>query len=232
VRVLTEYETDLVAGGWGSSGFFYEDIIINGYYLFFSWQELLWMSEPVPGEGGGGGGEAQAVQEPHETPCVETTLQSGISTTDANRAALAASNKIAEQDDETYEYSSIIWTLNGEVGFTTPYTDHRTDRVNWAGGIDGVPDDAVIVGIVHNHPDDPYVDDRIPSGAGAEDGVDWDRYNTLVNWNRDHDTAHDLPRGISVDRNMLLYVYSNQDSKTHVYDNTDKGQTNASCSLQ
>lgn len=233
MRVLTDYEVDLIAGGWGSSNDLGE-AAVYGYDFWFSWQDLLWWFGPIPGEGGGGGAgsEAELSPEPLETPCVETVFETGVSITDANRAALAASNQIAALNDETFEYSSIIYVLNGAVGFTSPYTDHLTDRVNWAGGIDAVPNGAVIIGIVHNHPDDPNVHDNIPSGAGQADGIDWTSFDQLVNWNRDHDNAHDLPRGITVDNNMLLYIYSNEDEKTHVYDKTDKGQTRPSCSLQ
>jgi hypothetical protein len=182
----------------------------------------------IPADGGGGGGYPDA----KPTPCVETTLStSSASLAEANRAALAASTAIAALNDETYEYSSIIFTLNGYVGFTNPYTDHNTIGVNWVGGLASVPDGAVIIGIVHNHPDDPAMVSTIPSGSGSLDGDDWRRYTELVNFNNDSDPRN-LPRGITVDQNMLLYIYSNEDHLTHVYDNTDKNQTQTSCSLQ
>ena len=165
-----------------------------------------------------------------ETPCVETTFAtSGATTASANDSALAAANAIAALNDETFEYSSIVYYSNGNMGFTSPWTNNLTDEVNWVGGLGSVPSGAVIVGIVHNHPDDPVMNDTIPSGGG-QDGQDWQSYSQLVNFNSDSNPQN-LPNGITVDPNMLLYIYSNQDNQTHVYDNTDKNQTSTSCSL-
>jgi hypothetical protein len=181
-------------------------------------------------------GNSPGALEPRDTPCVETTfLTPGISRTDANRAALAASNAIASKNDvQTFEWSSLIYAINGSVYYTTPNSDHLVDGVNWTSSdaLKQIPDGAVIIGVVHNHPDDPTITDTIPSGSGREGGDDWLSYDTLVNWNRRHDDAHDLPRGITVDPNMLLWIYSNEDSKTHVYDNTDKNQDTPTCTLQ
>jgi hypothetical protein len=223
MRMLSDHELDLVAGGWGSSDWWGE-AEIWGYSLFFSWQDLLWMSEPVPGEGGGSGGAAEPVQEPNATPCVETVFDTGVSTTDANRAALAAGNAIMARNFQTYEYSAIVWTYNGEVGYTDPYTDHLTGEVNLLGAISAVPDGAVIIGIVHNHPDDPIINDSYPSGAGSDPGGDWDAYDAIVGHTG-------LPRGITVDSNMLLWMVNAEDNKIRVYDKTDKNQTQASCSI-
>lgn len=224
MRILTDYELNLVSGGLTSSS---SDIIITGYYLDYDSADSSWYSYEIGSGGGGGGGDPQQVEEPNDTPCVETTfnLATNVTTHDANRAALAASNTIAALDDETYEYSSIVWALNGTVGYTEPYSQGLTDEVNWVGGLDRVPDGAIIIGVVHNHPDDPVVNDTIPSGSGREDGQDWSAYDQMVNYNG-------WPRSITVDSNMLVYIYSNEDSKTHVYDNTDKNQTSTSCSLQ
>jgi len=180
---------------------------------------------PAP-EGGGSG-----YPDPKDTPCVESTFSTpDVSLTEANRAALAASASIAALNDETYEYSSLVFTLNGYIGFTNPYTDGHFDDVNLLGSLASVPDGAVIIGTVHNHPDDPLMNDTIPSGGGSS-GQDWSAYNQLVNFNNDSNPQN-LPRGITVDQNALLYIYSNEDGKTHVYDNTDKNETATSCSLQ
>lgn len=227
MRLLTDLELSLIVGGTTSSEM--PGATVYGYLLDYDSADSSWYSYEI----GGGGGDPGATPEPLATPCVETTLANGVSTTDANRAALAASNAIAALNDETYEYSSIVWALNGEVGYTSPYTDRLTGEVNLLGGLAGVPAGATIIGIVHNHPDDPVINDRIPSGAGSESGDDWTRYDQIVNWNDSHaGTIDDLPRGIIVDPNMLFYIYSNEDEKTHVYDKTDKSQTTASCSLQ
>lgn len=225
IRELSIKELKLLAGGWGTTG-----VTVVGPDPY--WDPTL-PNDPNPdgGYGGNGGSGRGGQPEPvaNDTPCVEAA-PAGVPLQEINNKALAASNAIAALNDETYEYAVIIWALNGVVGYTTPYTDHLADEVNWAGHLSEVPTGAVIVGIVHNHPDDPSIEDEIPSGAGRENGEDWDSYNALVNYNRDNNP--DLPRGITVDPNMLLYIYTNETEKTRVYDKTDKSQTNPSCSLQ
>jgi hypothetical protein len=174
--------------------------------------------------GGSGGGGGTTGTEANPTPCVETSFDSSdASVHAANNAALAASNAIAAKDDETFEFSSIVYSLNGQIGWTQPYTDHLTDQVNWLGGIGQVPSSAVILGIVHNHPDIDGISDTIPS-LTSEGGRDWQSYDQLESWSG--------TRGITVDDNALLWIYSNEDGKTHVYDNTDRETQYTSCSLQ
>lgn len=169
----------------GATGANWEDSNSNGFYdpgdtlLVFG---SVFVGTYSGGVGGGGGGSLPPDnttsipgptgetfseipgQEPLPTACVETTFKTqGVSLTDVNRAALAASNVIAGLADHRYEYSSIVFVHDGKVGFTEPYTDRLPDRVNFLGGISGVPTGAVILGIVHNHPDQRDVDDRTPS---------------------------------------------------------------------
>lgn len=177
------------------------------------------------GNGGGSGGDPEPEANP--TPCVEAS-PAGVSVQAINNAALAASNAIAAGDDEHFEYSSIIWSLNGTVGSTTPFTNGLSGQVNWFGGLSEVPAGATIVGIVHNHPHfNPSIDDRIPSG-NLYPGDDWPHYNQVT----DQSHPPNFGRGITADANLLLYIYTNQDHKTHVYDNTDKNQITPGCALQ
>lgn len=60
---------------------------------------------------------------------------------------------------------------------------------------------------------------RIPSN---NKGGDWDQRDSLVN-------KENLPRGITVDQNLLLVLYTNQDDKTRIYDKTDKNKETPSC---
>ena len=219
LRPLKPEEKLLLAGGNGS------EITVTGPGY---WDPTL-PNDPDPGYLGGGGGSGPGDPEPeaNPTPCVETS-PAGVSLQAMNNAALAASNAIAALDDEHFEYGSIIWSLNGIVSWTTPYTQNSDHDVNWLGGLSEVPAGAVIVGIVHNHPDiSNFVDDRIPSG-NLNPGFDWPHYNQLV----DQDHPPNFGRGITADPNALLYIYTNQDHKTHVYDNTDKNQDGPSCALQ
>ncbi len=224
LRDLSHHEKLLVAGS---------NATVDGDPWNY-WDPWEWPGGPpndpgdqYPDGSGGGGGEETPEAQP--TPCVEASPE-GVSLQAMNNAALAASNAIAARDDENIEYSSIIWSLNGTVGYTTPFTSGSDRAANWLGGLSQVPSGAVIVGIVHNHPDDPYVNDTYPSGAAHQDGDDWYRYDQMVNGTINH--GEPLDRGITVDGNLLLYIYSNQDHKTHVYDKTDKSQTTPSCSLQ
>lgn len=195
----------------------------RGYWTYYSFDGG---SGGTPDEGyGGTGGPYEPAEEPNETPCVETTFATpGVTTHDANRAALAASNAIASEPNSwLYEYSSIVFVHNGVVGWTPPYTDNSEIGVRFLGGISGVPAGAVIIGIVHSHPDEPGVDDTIPSGAGHTpvQGEDWYAYNTIAN-------VSNLPNNITVDPNMLLWIYTNEDGgSTHVYDKTDKNQVDS-----
>ncbi len=224
-RSLTAEELQLVAGGWAQQSdgiwpdlYVFEDVYITGHYVYDT--DSSWFTPAEYYEEGSG--TPTAAETPLETPCVEA-WPAGIDPTAMNSAALAASNAIAALDDEHLEYSSIVWALDGVVGWTIPYTDGKTNEVNWVGGLSQVPDGAKIIGIVHNHPDG-IMTDTYPSGAGNEPGEDWGAYETIVDYNG-------WPRGISVDQNMLLWIYSDEDHKTHVYDKTDKNQTSPSCSL-
>lgn len=232
-------------GNWSDengNGYFDDgDIIIVTGHIFTA----AYSSGAGGGGGGGGlgglqddtisitptttGDEAIPAAEPLPTPCVETTFATpNVSLTDANRAALAASNAIAGRNHERYEYSSIVFSHNGKVGFTEPYTNRSPDEADWMNPeiASRIPDGAVILGVVHNHPNRPFIDDSIPSGGDPSDGVDWQKYEIMVG------SDLNLPRGISVDKNMLLYIYTNEDRKTRVYDKTDKQQTKPSCPLQ
>ena len=265
MRMLTDNELVLVAGGNGSSDAYDNDGMGGNWYGygtygsgggsgggsngFWYWSfnhgtptyydstgaivvtassgywSYLDFSNSYSGAGVGGGGDTSATTPvANVTNCVETTLTSGADLQTVNNAALEASNAIAALNDETFEYSSIVWQLNGTVGWTAPFTSGHTGDVNWMGGLSQVPDGAVIVGIVHNHPDESGIPDGIPSGSGSYGGEDWNAYEQMMNIS--------LPNGITVDPNMLLYIYTNEDNKTRVYDNTDKSQTSPSCSLQ
>jgi hypothetical protein len=221
MRALQPEELDIVAGGAGDTSS-KAPIYVTGT------RPPSIPPLPIPGSGGGGGGGGGGIgvggPVAKQTPCVDTSFDSSdASLQAANNAALAASNSIAAQNDETFEYSSIVWSLNGQVGWTQPFTNHLTDQVNFLGGIGQVPSGAVILGIVHNHPDIPGINDTIPSPT-AEGGADWQAYSQLQSWAG--------TRGITVDDNALLWIYSDEDGKTHVYDNTDRETQHTSCSLQ
>lgn len=228
MRELTIAECEMASGGhghtqecgWGSSCNNLDDVIVDGYqWEFWDWSCIGNGYGDNNGDGGGGGPQAPVAE---LTPCVETTFTSGADLAQVNNAALAAANAITALNDDSWEYSSIIWYLNGTYGFTTPYTDRDPGNVNLLGSGSGVPDGAVVVGIVHNHPDLAGIDDRIPS---HHQNGDWDQYDRIL-------ALTNLARGITIDPNLLLYIHTNEDNKTRVYDKTDKTSQSPTCSLQ
>ena len=237
LRELTPQETEFVAGGQDG----WEDSNGNGYYDSGDTIVVTGYRVTTSGGGGGGGGglgepgadsptltptggdELLPAAEPLPTPCVETTFATpGVNLTDANRAALAASNVIAGLNSDDWEYSAIVFFHDGKVGFTEPYTENSYDGVNLLGSIGHVPNGAIILGIVHNHPDDSMTNDSYPSQ------LDWSGYNQIQNLS----SSGGLPRGITADSNMLFYILSDEDNKTRVYDKTDKHSERAACALQ
>lgn len=158
-------------------------------------------------------------QESLPTTCVETTFATeGVSLAAVNRAALAASNAIAGLADHRFEYSSIIFYHEGKVGFTEPHTDRLPGQVDLLGGRHNLPSGAIILAVLHNHPDLTRANDGYPSET------DWGAYAQIK--------SYDFGRGITVDGNFLYYISTDRDGKTRVYDKTDEFETVKSCPLQ
>ena len=128
-------------------------------------------------------------------------------------------NGVSGNDDiltSRYEYGVYVYELNGQIGHGNIYTDRSPDYVNVTTA--DLPDGARIIAWMHSHPNQPGIDDRIPS---SHPGGDWDQYRELV-------TAT-LPRGITVDPNLLLALYSHEGKQTRIYDKNDRNTNNASC---
>lgn len=123
-------------------------------------------------------------------------------------------------DSSRFEYGVAIYEINGQIGYGDITTNNSPDYVNIL--TRGVPDGARIIGYMHNHPDQPGIDDRVPSSGY---GRDWDRYDNLVS------SGAALSRGITVDANLLLVLYTNQDDKMRIYDKNDKNTSSASCAI-
>jgi hypothetical protein len=256
MRVLSDREAMLVAGGWGSSDYGYYDWWDNydssWYGVYFdnyeqtvvvtgpSWQpdwSWLWSTGGGSGGGGdpggnGGSGGGETAPEALPTPCVEAS-PGGVALQSLNNMALAMTNKIASEhaDYSTYEFGVILYTLNGELASTPVFSSHSDSEINWNLGVDMLPNGAVIVGILHNHPDEPGIDDTIPSLNTMQHpgGHDWQAFDSFL-------TVSDRnSRGITTDPNMLMYIMAHESGdplKTYVYDKTDKNTTHHSCSLQ
>lgn len=98
-------------------------------------------------------------------------------------------------DSSRFEYGVAIYELDGQIGYGDITTNNSPDFVRII--TRGVPDGARIIAIMHNHPDTGE-DDRVPSDHF---GGDWDQYRDVVN--------SALSRGIEVDPNLLLVLYTN-----------------------
>ena len=209
MRELTLEELQLVAGGA-------DTIVVTGDRPDDGgWDWGDWYDTGGDGGGGGGGGGGDQGDPPDEYPACIEAAPAGVSPTAITDAAKAASAAIAAGNDENIEYGAFIYELNGQVSYTPPFTNNSPDSVNFSTG--SIPDGARVLGMVHNHPDQSGIDDRYPSEN------DWDAYNQLQAWNEN--------RGITIDPNMLMFIYSNEDKNVRGYDNTDKNQQSASCAL-
>ncbi len=121
-------------------------------------------------------------------------------------------------DSSSYEYSVLIYEFNGTYGYGNINTNNSSDHVNAV--TNGVPDGARIIAWMHSHPDNS-IDVGVPS---RHPGGDWDEYRDLVN-------QGSLSRGITVDPNLLLVLYSSDDEKTRIYDKNDRTATTPSCAI-
>ncbi|NGM51797.1 hypothetical protein G5B46_19460 [Caulobacter sp. 602-2] len=218
MRELTLEELELISGGIDTL----ETITVTGTRDGDGWDgwDGWWDGGYDGGDGGydGGGGDGGDPPAEEYPPCVEASPE-GVAPGAILDAARNAASQIAAGNDETYEYGALIYELNGVVGVGNIYTQNNTGQVQIGAG--GVPDGARIVGYIHNHPDVGGIDDRTPSDHA---GGDWDQYNGLIN-------STSLPRGITADPNMLLFIYTNEDGKVRAYDKTDEGTTTASCAV-
>jgi hypothetical protein len=169
-------------------------------------------------ESSGSGGPYEEMPAAKQTPCV-TASPEGYSLEEINNVALYLTGLIRAGRDGLWEYGAVIYAENGVIRFTGVVTQQNPDQVDYP--FSQVPDGAVILAVIHNHPEVPTIDDRYP---GAKD---WNTYRQLVQAN-----SPLLSRRITADPKMLMYVFSNQDWKTRVYDKNDMDSTAPQCSLQ
>jgi len=181
-----------------------------------------------PGTSGPGGSSVDGqTEQAKDTPCVEAA-PSNVALQDLNNQVLKASNDIHAGNDEMWEYGVIFYLKDGRLQNTGIFGGDSPREINWNLGFARVPDGAIIVATLHNHPDDPNVDDRIPSMDTMQNpgGNDWPAYDNFLS------VADRNSRGITTDPNLLMYIFTNEDSKTRVYDKTDHNTTHPSCTLQ
>jgi hypothetical protein len=185
----------------------------------------FWSGDGTGGSGDGGEGGGASLPVAKDTPCV-SFAPSGVSLQDLNNLALAESIKIGAYSNQRIEYGAILYLSGGTLHSTGIFTSGMEGEIDWNLGLRNIPSGSIIVGTLHSHPDIAGITDTIPSYTNILDGTtgtDWLAYSAIValNWH-----------GITSDPNMLMYIYSKEDSKTHVYDKSDRNTTHPSCSLQ
>jgi len=117
----------------------------------------------------------------------------------------------------------IIFSLNGAIGYTPPFTQQDPNNIDWNPGLADVPDGARILALLHSHPDQAgRINDTTPTD------LDWEVYSQFQN-------LSGSPRGITGDPDMLNYIattpYSSE-QKTYVYRKNSKYTRQTGCSLQ
>lgn len=195
-----------------------DEIVVNGQRL----PNNFYYSPPIVtggggfGGGGGGNGPEDDYRDAPDTPCVETGFSgSSVSLDRVNNAAAAATDAInATGNAWKWEYGSFIYEYGGHVLFTPPFTNQNGGQVTFNSA--ALPAGAHVLAIIHNQPEGVggLADQRLPSA------YDWDVYDSFAG----HSAG-----GKTFDANMLNYIATDQDNQTHVYDNTDKNQSSASC---
>jgi hypothetical protein len=215
MRELTASELEFVSGGDDPEN---EEIIVTGHYPpppYYPPSYGYYPPSYPPYYGGGGG--YPPPPPPTYPPCVEAAPV-GYNPQDVLNAAKAAAAEMEAANDENQEYSSFIYSLNGQVYHTTLHTDGHFGDITWT--TNDLPAGAHILGMIHNHPDDG-TEQRMLSGD------DWNAYNTLEN----AQANGTMPNGITMDTNALMFLYSDSDSGLRAYDKTDKNDTSPSCTI-
>lgn len=221
MRELTLTELELVSGGT----FTLDDVDVVGD----RWQPIDWSPPYDYGDNfTDGGGTDTPPPPPEQLPtCVtdkpaitneEEFLNNLKLLTDELRGLYNSVPGNTPIDASRYEYGILIYEINGVIGYGDIQTSNSAGHVDITAA--GVPDGARIIAYMHNHPDQAGIDDRWPSNHS---GGDWDQRDALVN--------STLARGITVDPNLLLVLYTNQDDKTRIYDKSDKNKTVAACAI-
>lgn len=147
-----------------------------------------------------------------------------VETRRANNAALAASNLIKAKTgrEASWEWGAFIYELDGHVYHSPLFTSGSHDFIRFGDYMDNpqyLPEGAHVLGLLHSHPDDPFV-----TGDGRPSDDDWNRVYARLSGESHY--------GRTYDKNMLLYIYTDETKRTYVYDNTDKRDTRLSCSLE
>ncbi len=226
MRELTLSELELVSGGNNSSVTDIDEIVVignpgGGGGDWGDWGD--WGDSGDYGDGGGGGGGDQGSTYDDIPECVTNSpaiadekmfMDVVQHLTNEMRGWYNGVNGNPNIDSSKYEYGAMIYELNGQIGYGNITTNNSAGFVNISSA--GVPDGARIVAYIHNHPDQGGIDDRVPSSD------DWDHRRDLVN-------ETNLPRGITIDPNLLIALYSNEDDKTRIYDKNDRNTNTPSC---
>lgn len=224
MRLLTDYEVDLVAGGWGSSSNnWWGEAIVTAYQM----PDLSWAFDIVPyTDGGGNGGGTPSTQDAaHQqtddadaTPCVDE-VPAGVDLAHLNDLAKHMGIHLgALQDVSDWEWGAFIYKgSDGQLYQSEPFTaGHHGDMI---GASIRLPDGAHVVGYLHSHPEDDTMDERTLSTADRE------FITGLIGSSNTHFTA---------DTKMLAYIVTKDGTSayhTYVYDKSNRNRTSPGCDL-
>lgn len=219
MRELTLSELELVSGGNYSTVTELDEIVVTGGGGWTDYSDYYDSGD----YGGGGGGDQGDATDDDIPDCVtdspsitdEKMFMDVVQRlTDEIRGLYNDVEGNEDIDSSRYEYGAFIYEYNGQIGYGNITTNNSDEYVNITSA--GVPDGARIVAYFHNHPDQSGIDDRVPSSD------DWDNRRDLL-------SETNLPRGITIDQNLLLVVYSNEDDKSRIYDKNDEYTNTPSC---
>jgi hypothetical protein len=221
---LTDYEVDLVAGGWGSSSNWWGEAVVTAYQM----PDLSWAFDVVPyTDGGGNGGGStpstedaahQQTDDADNTPCVDE-VPTGVDLPHLNDLAKHMGSVLANCQDLTdWEWGAFIYQgSDGQLYQSEPFTGGHYD--NMEGASITLPPGAHIVAYLHTHPEDSMMDERTLSSA------DRSFITGLIDSSNDRWSA---------DSKLLAYVVTKDESTsyhTYVYDKSNRNRTSPGCDL-
>lgn len=226
MRILTDHELNLVAGGTSSSDgdYYSQTVYVFGHRVNNDWIDLSFYYTEI---GNGGGGDPtlapdhQQTETANDTPCVNQ-LPAGMDSAGLhhlNDMVKYLSTEISALQDSTHnEWGAFVYRMpDGQLYESDPFTAGHQNDLN--GAVTSLPTGAIIVGYVHTHPIDPDSDQRFLS--------DDDRtfIDTLISSGR-------------ADTNMLAYVATKDKDlgyadnySTYVFDKSERHASTLGCHI-
>lgn len=204
MRSVDEFELDLVLGGSTEVG----EVVVVGdgdddddYDPGDGGNDET--DDPGDGEDGDNGGDDGETTEPFSPQIMQQT----------HAKVLAWTN---QYKNSSVEYISLIYVFQGQVFTSTPQTLNLPDSAPMLNPDDEIPEGAVVIGFIHNHPDeDGAASDAYPSTGMEVNGHvtgDW----AYVDWLQGGKLWESFPEGEGyagdreVSENLLTYIVTSE----------------------